>query len=147
MGLHRRHWVLAGVLLLSTVTGCAPTPIVTLSGARQPERPKDCHFRMLTAMPGEGYAEIGTVDTQWWSRTLGEFKEHIRPSVCGAGGDAALAFANGVGIYTNATILKRIAPKAAAAPSPTGCQFDTQCKGDRICVDGECEEPEGTPDP
>jgi hypothetical protein len=28
-----------------------------------------------------------------------------------------------------------------AEPAATGCQFDTQCKGDRICDDGECISP------
>jgi hypothetical protein len=28
-----------------------------------------------------------------------------------------------------------------AAPAQTGCQYDTQCKGDRICDDGECVTP------
>lgn len=34
-------------------------------------------------------------------------------------------------------------PAAATTPpgganAPAGCQYDTQCKGDRICKDGEC---------
>lgn len=28
------------------------------------------------------------------------------------------------------------------APTVTGCQYDTQCKGDRICVNGACTSPE-----
>ena len=31
-----------------------------------------------------------------------------------------------------------VAPPPAAAP---GCSFDTQCKGDRVCVHGECVTP------
>src|SRR5688500_14583045 len=34
------------------------------------------------------------------------------------------------------------APVAAKAPPEAdGCNFDTQCKGERICVKGECVEP------
>ena len=71
------------------------------------------------------------------------FKEVIERDVCQAGGDAAVAMANGSGIYIKATILKSTGG-AAAANAPTtavGCQFDTQCKGDRICVKGECTDP------
>jgi hypothetical protein len=33
------------------------------------------------------------------------------------------------------------APEAPAASVPAGCQYDTQCKGDRICRDGQCVAP------
>jgi hypothetical protein len=29
----------------------------------------------------------------------------------------------------------------APAPAPQGCQYDTQCKGDRLCVEGQCVDP------
>lgn len=32
-----------------------------------------------------------------------------------------------------------------SVPSPAGCQYDNQCKGDRICVGGKCLPPPGTP--
>ena len=72
------------------------------------------------------------------------------------GGDAAIASANGFGWYIKASVLKRVASAptsavAAVAAAPAirhgGCEFDTQCKGDRICVDGECEAPAETPSP
>lgn len=31
------------------------------------------------------------------------------------------------------------------APQPLGCQYDTQCKGDRLCVEGKCVDPPATP--
>jgi hypothetical protein len=34
------------------------------------------------------------------------------------------------------------APAAAAA---AGCSYDTQCKGDRVCVKGACVDPSSTP--
>lgn len=33
------------------------------------------------------------------------------------------------------------AAPAAAAGSPAGCQYDTQCKGERICKAGQCVDP------
>ncbi len=46
------------------------------------------------------------------------------------------------------------APQAAtpnAEPQPTsaplGCQYDTQCKGDRICHEGRCVDPDRAPAP
>lgn len=32
---------------------------------------------------------------------------------------------------------------ARQAPAQDGCSYDTQCKGDRICVQGACVDPEG----
>ncbi|HEX2674469.1 MAG TPA: hypothetical protein VHM25_26520 [Polyangiaceae bacterium] len=31
-----------------------------------------------------------------------------------------------------------VAPTAAPAPAPEGCQFDTQCKGSRVCREHQC---------
>lgn len=33
------------------------------------------------------------------------------------------------------------APPPSAPPTATGCQYDTQCKGDRICKEGQCVDP------
>jgi hypothetical protein len=33
-------------------------------------------------------------------------------------------------------------PAASSPPPAGGCQYDTQCKGDRICVGGQCVEAE-----
>lgn len=32
-------------------------------------------------------------------------------------------------------------PGVVPAPAPAGCQYDSQCKGNRICADGTCVEP------
>ncbi len=92
--------------------------------------------------------EIGTVDIlavgqHVDSRRLDQVKELIERDVCGAGGDAAVAIANGFGSYIKATILKStgVAPAANAPTAAEGCRFDTQCKGDRICVQGQCTDP------
>ncbi|MGH7284385.1 MAG: hypothetical protein ACRELY_22895, partial [Polyangiaceae bacterium] len=31
-------------------------------------------------------------------------------------------------------------------PAYAGCEADTECKGDRVCVDGTCREPGGAAD-
>jgi len=39
-------------------------------------------------------------------------------------------------------------PVAAPTPAPAaGCSFDTQCKGDRICSQGQCASPLNAPPP
>jgi hypothetical protein len=124
--------------------------------------------------PPEGYAEIAVVDVpvQIASTDLSGLKEDIRSYVCQAGGDAAVAHANGYGQYIKATVLKRSqdatfgaerpgpadsAPDEFAGSKPkndgsgfvTGkapvddgrCHYDTQCKGERICVQGDCVDP------
>jgi hypothetical protein len=125
---------------------------MTATGPRQGSRGEHCEFQVLTAMPAGQFVEIGTIDVQqsgWGDgvfRTLDAFKDHIEPYVCRAGGDVAVAMANGYGMYIKATVLKTKASTAEAQVSPKevpgGCQFDTQCKGDRLCVKGECVEPE-----
>ena len=135
--------------------GCGVETTLTRTGPKQPARPENCTFEMLTSQPNGGYIELGTLDlTGGASTNLGEFRSGIRPQVCRAGGDAALAIVNGYGIYIKATVLKRVedaAPATAAngaprlpptqPPATSGCQFDTQCKGDRVCVQGACVDP------
>jgi len=144
-------WVLCLVFL-----GCGSTD-VTATGPKAPPRPLTCDFEILTSLPMSGYQEIGTVDVtpggygvnQFTS--LGDFKDHIRENVCQLGGDAAFASANGFGMYIKASVLKHVdAPAPAPGPvaaaeaprKPAGCEFDTQCKGDRVCIDGKCMTPE-----
>jgi hypothetical protein len=133
-----------------SVVGCASTTM-TVTGPQQPSRGEHCDFRVLTAPPAAGFVEIATIDAPasgiGASTKLDDFKTHIEPYVCQAGGDAAVAWPNGLGIYVKATVLK--AKEAAAEGQPPGpssgqvggCQFDTQCKGDRVCVKGECADP------
>ena len=131
---------------------------VTATGPKAPPRPLTCDFQILTSLPMSGYLEIGTIDVtpggygnQFTS--LSDFKDHIHEQVCQLGGDAAFASANGYGMYIKASVLKHVevAPTPAARPvaaaeppksKPAGCEFDTQCKGDRICLEGKCVSPE-----
>ena len=133
--------------------GCGVETTLTRTGAKQPPRPDNCTFDMLTSPPNGGYIELGTLDLTGGAPTnLGEFRSGIRSQVCRAGGDAALALANGYGVYIKATVLKRVedVPPASGAPrlpppqppaAAGGCSFDTQCKGDRVCQKGECVDP------
>jgi hypothetical protein len=130
--------------------GCGVETSLTRTGPKFPPRPEDCTFEIFTSPPNGAYVEVGTLDlTSGGTTNLGYFRAGIRPQVCKAGGDAALAIANGGGVYIKATILKRVEgpPPSATAPalSPSqpasGCSFDNQCKGDRICVQGTCTEP------
>jgi hypothetical protein len=134
----------------------------TANGPRQPARQAGCDFQLLTTSTA-GFTEIGVVDVTVGSFLPGEntygdlasFKEAISPYVCKAGGEAALAHAQNGGLYIKATVLKRMAagvptpPPLPTGPSPTlGCQFDTQCKGARLCVKGTCvDAPASAPSP
>ena len=143
------------VLSALSILGCGVQTSLTRTGPRLPPRPENCEFEMLTGAPSGSYVELGTLDlTAGGTTNLGEFRSGIRPQVCRAGGDAALAIANGYGIYIKATVLKRVdcpAPTGAGAGPGTppsqppaaasGCSFDTQCKGDRVCVQGACVDP------
>ena len=149
-----RHLVLSlrllSLLTAATAVAACETSL-TASGSHQPSRPADCEFRIFTVLPGPGYIEVGTVDVTPGPyganvyRDLGGFYDKIRPLVCQAGGDAALAQANGLGMYIKATVLKYTGEvPVVAVPQPaaiSGCQFDTQCKGERVCVQGACVDP------
>jgi len=40
-----------------------------------------------------------------------------------------------------ATAPTPMAAPAPASPVSSGCQYDTQCKGERVCRSGRCEDP------
>jgi hypothetical protein len=136
------------LLLATTVAGCGSTK-VTPVGATYEAREPDCQFDLYTTVPGGNFIEIGTVDVNPGSyghnvhTKLDGFKKEIQPHVCQVGGDAAIAYANGYGMWIKASILKRVAgaPAAQSTGNDTGCSNDTQCKGDRICEEGRCVNP------
>lgn len=122
---------------------------MTRSRLRAAPREANCDFAILTAYP-EGHAEVASIDVEAYGATvftrLADFQEHIRPYVCEAGGDAAVALANGYGVYIKATVLKRLpsrvgSPASLRAAPSSGCQHDSQCKGDRVCEAGRCVSP------
>jgi hypothetical protein len=149
-------------LLALALAACGSTNM-TRTGPEQPPREPNCAFELFTVLP-RGFAEIGAIDVNQGSyghksfTDLDAFKREIQPYVCKAGGDAAIAYANGYGQYIKATILKNVGdtenPAQASAQAPIapsasvasgdGCHYDTQCKGDRICVQGNCVSPSET---
>ena len=133
---------------LLALSACVNSYTATTTGPKLPPRPTDCDFEVYTAAPSAGSTEIGTIDVAIHdggagAGELAPFKAAIRPYVCQMGGDAAFAQANGFGHYVKATVLKAGGPATAPAPAAAagGCSFDTQCKGDRICVKGACVDP------
>ena len=129
-------------------------------GPLPPSRRPGCAFRIFTSNPGERYVEIGTIDSQFDSTSstdLRDFYTAIQPIVCRSGGDAVVAYSNGFGYYIKATVLRAasvpsrrkaampVSTTVPAAPQATdlGCHYDTQCKGERICVEGRCTTPIG----
>ena len=138
-------------LLLSSIAiscaACGGTTSMARTGAAQPARPANCNFQVLTTAPAGGFVEIGTVDVNPGPyginvfRDVAAFKTHVQPYVCRAGGDAVVAHANGYGMYIKGSILKSTGVAAGSRASTGGCQYDTQCKGDRVCVEGKCVDP------
>lgn len=145
------------VALVFCAGACSSTIELTRQGPQVPPRQPNCEFELFTTLP-EGYAELGTIDVNQGPfggklhGTLDKFKTQIRPHVCKAGGDAAVAFANDHGLYMKATVLSRMeqsppqrTPAPTAASPASGCSYDTQCKGDRICEAGRCVDPSPAP--
>ncbi|HVU04087.1 MAG TPA: hypothetical protein VHE30_20155 [Polyangiaceae bacterium] len=155
----------AGLTVLAAllgVLGCGGAMKTTLTGPPHPAHSANCDFPVMLTAPEAGYVEIAAIDLQMSSAPganctdLAQLKEKIQPEVCRVGGDAVVAIPNGYGVYMKASVLKAvaetatpptpsssIAPSAPApsSPSSTGCQYDTQCKGDRICVQSSCVDP------
>lgn len=118
---------------------------VSRTGERLPSRAATCDIKVFTS-PVTGYREIGAIDITYDApNTLDRFAEAVRPKVCDLGGDAVVAWANGHGFYIKGTVLKSTSSGDGGTVAPAGgaggCQYDTQCKGDRICVKGECTSP------
>src|SRR5215217_5766885 len=146
---------MASVVMLGglvSLVGCGSTRMAT-NGPPRAARAANCEFRMLTTAPAGEFIEVGAIDVQPGGygtnvyTDLSSFTQKIAPYVCKAGGDAAIGVANGYGMYIKATILKSVPAPSSSPPSATteptpasttasavGCLYDTQCKGDRICV-------------
>jgi hypothetical protein len=121
--------------------------------------------------PPDDYDQIAVIDVPFHYAKLTEFESFIRASVCEAGGEAIYATTDRAGAYAHAMVLKHVYPEgtrcsvfdvnappgvdcasplpppAFPPPTPIGCQYDTQCKGDRICTEGKCASPSVSPLP
>jgi hypothetical protein len=108
-----RSFVFLSSLLFLTACG---TTKLTRVGAPQPARALNCEFDVYTTAPQGSFVEIGTLDVNPGAygtnvyRDLSDFKEEISREVCKSGGDAAIAYANGYGMWIKATVIKRTAP-------------------------------------
>ena len=146
-------------------------PIVTNTGFAYPPRAPGCEFEVFTAPPQGDYDQIAIIDVPFHYAKFTEFKSFIRASVCETGGDAIYATTNRAGAYAQAIVLKRAYPESTRCsvldanappgaecpsalppppfppPTPLGCQFDTQCKGDRVCTYCKCTAPTAAPAP
>ena len=123
-------------LMMVALTGCASTFIAT--GRSYAPRPRGCDLVVLTMPPSGGYVEIGSIESWSVRRGVDELKLDFGDMACGAGGDALYASSTTLhdGLST-VTVLK----KTGALAGESGCQFDTQCKGDRVCVNHDCVDP------
>lgn len=81
--------------------------------------------------------ENATFGGRTWSAECNGQLYHCSSHGGGEGSAAQISCApDGGGAPTTTT-----PPGGANAPAVTGCQYDTQCKGDRICRDGDCVDP------
>ena len=159
---------LVSVSVLAAAVGCGSIKMTTTGPPGFGPKPSYCDYSMFTTMPEGDWTEIAVIDVTPGGyghhayTDIAKFNKAVRSEVCAAGGDAVIAFANGHGVYIKATVLKRMGPGPAPAPAAappaepsvkqperdsSGCRNDTQCKGDRICVKGECMAPEPGEEP
>jgi hypothetical protein len=129
-------------LLGTCLAACATSVTFTPTGPPQAARKPTCEVQLLTVSPATPFVELGVMDVHpggepYWD--LAAFRATIQPEVCRVGGDAAIARLVD-GVYSKATVLK-LGTGPVGQDSAAGCQYDTQCKGDRLCVDGRCANP------
>jgi hypothetical protein len=103
----------------------------------------------------ESLIEYAVNDLRNQAATIGATHVVYSPPAMGGNGGTttsamvtgeALRCEGGGGASTVAGPLASSAPEAApSSPSSGGCDFDTQCKGDRVCVNRECVDPGSSP--
>lgn len=145
---------LAGLQVCVVLLGCGSTKLTPVGVSQRP-RAENCDFQVFAHPPARGYVEVGIIDAELSTSDVAAFRRRIQPYVCRGGGDAAIAITNGHGVYIKASVLKAVVPTTPAdtarqvteappyrptTPAEAGCHYDTQCKGSRLCVRGECED-------
>jgi hypothetical protein len=98
----------------------------------------DCLWLIAVVVPGIVALVVDTGTGGWRTLDTSSIVFNMRPK------ESAAPFA-----MPPAPTAQPVAPaNAAPAPAnaaPAGCQYDTQCKGDRICRGGQCVSPSGAP--
>jgi len=142
---------------LSALSLSACFATASYSGRFMKKRPANCSFRIVSTLPEGHWEEIGVANvrpghgggTLIAPHTPGAFRKLIGDKVCAAGGELVVGEINGLGQYVRGTVFVASKKPVAAQrhpASPThapmrGCQYDTQCKGNRICEQGRCVSP------
>jgi hypothetical protein len=129
---------LAVSVALLALAGCVPYLSQT-GPLEKPLRP-DCPVRLLTVAPSAPFTELAVVWDLNSRLDVPALTEQLRPFVCKAGGNAAIV-RRCDDSACSATVIKLNQPEPGAGEAASGCQYDTQCKGDRLCVAGRCTDP------
>jgi hypothetical protein len=128
---------LAVAALALVLAGCEP--MFTQTGPILKPLKPNCPVRILTVAPSAPFTELATI-----SGLVGSYRypdrDRLQSYVCQAGGNAAIIRWCEDGICW-ATIIKLNQPEVGSEEAAAGCQYDTQCKGDRLCVEGRCTDP------
>lgn len=96
-------------------------PTLKFSGVGEARTPKppNCQVTVYSATPTKPYDELGIIsiryDNTGFLTELEDVMKVIRPEVCKAGGDAAVARRNDYGTYVSATVLSSELSKKPAA--------------------------------
>jgi hypothetical protein len=112
------------VLLLAPLTGCAAVLQDVTSGQ--------------IGCPAE-QIHIVKDDVGWGTRTWSA-DCNGKIYFCSAHGGGSHSTAQ-VSCKEQAGAAPAMAPPGPPPPPPGGCQYDAQCKGDRVCKNGSCVDP------
>ena len=100
---------LASMICLAAIgcAGMASADRYAQTGPKREAKPANCEYQLLTTVPARAYEELGIVDAyQSQTRDTAVFVDGMRPHVCAAGGDAAIAEKAGNGYYIKATVIR-----------------------------------------
>jgi hypothetical protein len=116
--------------------------IATIEGLR----PSDVQRQMLTGAKGKYDIELGrTTEAQArCERLVREESPGATPSAASGVAASAAPPREAASATPAAPAPAAASPEASATPATpclTGCGKDTDCKGDRICVKGACQDP------
>jgi hypothetical protein len=127
---------LALAIAALALVGCEP--VLTQTGPILKPLKPDCPVRIFSVAPSAPFTELATISGVASLRSPEQ--DQLRPYVCKIGGNAAIIRWCEDG-FCGATVIKLNQPEPGSEEAVAGCQYDTQCKGDRICVAGRCNDP------